>query len=53
MAKAVAGQRSQDTIATKFGYEIDEAGQMTNVLNGRPEYVRKAIERSLRNLGTD
>jgi len=53
VAKAVAGQRSQDTIATKFGYEIDDAGQMTNVLNGRPEYVRKAIERSLRNLGTD
>ncbi len=49
----MAGQRSQDTIATKFGYEIDDAGQMTNVLNGRPEYVRKAIERSLRNLGTD
>jgi len=53
VAKAVAGKREQYTIATKFGYEIDDAGRMTNALNGRPEYVRKSIERSLRNLGTD
>ena len=53
VAKAVAGQRNQYTIATKFGYEIDDAGRMTNGLNGRPDYVRKSIERSLRNLGTD
>lgn len=53
VAKAVAGQRSQYTIATKFGYEIDGAGHMTNALNGRPEYVRKSIDRSLQNLGTD
>lgn len=26
---------------------------MTSTMNGRPEYVRKSIERSLRNLGTD
>ena len=53
VAKAVAGQRAEYTIATKFGYEIDDAGHMTNALNGRPEYVRKSIERSLKNLGTD
>ena len=53
VAKAIAGQRAQYTVATKFGYEIDEAGHMTNGLNGRPEYVRKSIERSLKNLGTD
>ncbi|OWP64026.1 aldo/keto reductase [Hymenobacter amundsenii] len=53
VAKAVAGKRSQYTIATKFGYEINDAGHMTNALNGRPEYVRKSIERSLQNLGTD
>lgn len=53
VGKAIAGRREQYTIATKFGYEIDDAGAMTNGLNGRPEYVRKAIERSLRNLGTD
>lgn len=53
VAKAIAGQRDKYTIATKFGYEIDDAGHMTNGLNGRPEYVRKSIERSLKNLGTD
>ena len=53
VGKAIAGQRDKYTIATKFGYEIDDQGRMTNGLNGRPEYVRKSIERSLRNLGTD
>ena len=53
VAKAVAGKRNQYTIATKFGFEVDDAGHMTNALNGRPAYVRKAIERSLKNLNTD
>ncbi len=53
VAKAIAGKRDQYTIATKFGYEINDAGQMTNALNGRPDYVQKSIERSLKNLGTD
>ena len=53
VAKAIAGKRDQYTIATKFGYEIDDVGQMTNALNGRPEYVQKSIDRSLKNLGTD
>ena len=53
LARAMAGKRNQVTLATKFGYEIDDAGHMTNGLNGRPEYVRKAIDRSLRNLNTD
>ncbi len=53
VGKAVAGRHDQYTIATKFGYEIDDAETLTNALNGRPEYVRKSIERSLKNLGTD
>ena len=53
VAKAIAGKRDQYTIATKFGYEIDDNGAMTNQMNGRPDYVRKSIERSLKNLGTD
>ena len=53
VAKAIAGRRDQYTVATQFGYEIDDAGHMTNGLDGRPEYVRKSIERSLKNLGTD
>ena len=53
VARATAGKRDQYTIATKFGYEIDDAGKMTNQMNGRPEYVRTAIDRSLKNLRTD
>jgi aryl-alcohol dehydrogenase-like predicted oxidoreductase len=53
LAKATAGQRAHYTIATKFGYEIDEQQQLTWGYNGRPEYVGQAAERSLRNLNTD
>ncbi len=51
--RAIAGQRDQYLLATKFGYEIDDHGDLTWNLNGRPEYVRKAVELSLKNLGTD
>jgi len=53
VAKVLAGQRATFTVATKFGFEIDDNEQWTGGYNGRPEYVRKSIERSLRNLGTD
>ncbi|RYU76085.1 aldo/keto reductase [Hymenobacter persicinus] len=53
VGKALAGKRAQYTVATKFGFEIDDQGQWTGGYNGRPDYVRKAIERSLRNLNTD
>jgi aryl-alcohol dehydrogenase-like predicted oxidoreductase len=53
VGKAIAGRRNHYTIATKFGYEIDDQEALTWNINGRPEYVRKAVERSLHNLGTD
>jgi aryl-alcohol dehydrogenase-like predicted oxidoreductase len=53
VAKVLAGQRDKFTVATKFGFEVDDNEQWTGGYNGRPEYVRKSIERSLRNLGTD
>jgi len=53
VAKATAGQRAQYVLATKFGYEVDDNEQLTWGFNGRPDYVRKAAERSLRNLKTD
>jgi aryl-alcohol dehydrogenase-like predicted oxidoreductase len=53
VGKAVAGRREQFTIATKFGFEVDDNEQWTGGYNGHPAYVRKSIERSLRNLGTD
>ncbi|MBC7892844.1 MAG: aldo/keto reductase [Sphingobacteriaceae bacterium] len=54
VGKAIAGKRDQFTIATKFGFEIDDDGNwVMGSYNGRPEYVRKSVERSLKNLGTD
>ncbi len=53
VARATQGNRHRYLIATKFGFEIDDQGQLTWRINGRPDYVKKAAERSLRNLGTD
>ncbi len=53
IAKAIKGNREKYTIATKFGFEVDDNEQLTWAINGNPEYVRKAVERSLKNLGTD
>ena len=46
VGEAVAGRRDEVAIATKFG-----AGGRDGL--GRPEYVRQAIDRSLKNLNTD
>ncbi len=53
VAKAIKNNRDQYIIATKFGYEIDDNEQLTWQINGKPDYVKKAAERSLENLGTD
>lgn len=53
VTKAIKGARDQYVIATKFGYEIDDTEQLTWQFNGQPAYVKKAAERSLKNLGTD
>lgn len=53
VAKAIKGNRGNYIIATKFGYEIDNNEQLTWRINGKKEYVKKAVERSLKNLGTD
>lgn len=53
IAKAIKGNRDKYTIATKFGYEIDDKGDLTWKINGEKNYVKKAVERSLKNLGTD
>ncbi|MEV8395442.1 MULTISPECIES: aldo/keto reductase [unclassified Streptomyces] len=52
LGKALVGRREAAVLATKTGVEITDDGQVIG-LNGRPEYVRRALERSLRNLGTD
>jgi aryl-alcohol dehydrogenase-like predicted oxidoreductase len=53
IAKAIRGNRDKYIIATKFGYEVDDNEQLTWRINGSAAYVKKAVERSLKNLGTD
>lgn len=53
IAKAIKGKRGEYIIASKFGYEIDDSEQLTWKINGKKDYVKKAVERSLKNLGTD
>lgn len=53
VAKAVKGNRNEYIIATKFGFEVDDNEVLTWKFNGSKDYVKKAAERSLRNLGTD
>ncbi|GAA4456784.1 aldo/keto reductase [Rurimicrobium arvi] len=53
IAKAINGKRDQFIIATKFGWEINDSNQITWAINGKKEYVKKAVERSLKNLNTD
>ncbi len=53
IAKAIEGKRDQYIIATKFGWEIDDNDQITWKIKGKKDYVKKSVERSLKNLKTD
>lgn len=53
VGKAIAGRRNDVVLATKFGNEVDDQGKPTGKVNGRPDYVRKCVEGSLKRLGTD
>ena len=52
VGRALEGRRDEVVLATKFGIERGEGGERMGI-NGRPEYVRKAAEDSLRRLGVD
>jgi aryl-alcohol dehydrogenase-like predicted oxidoreductase len=52
VGRAIRGRRGQVVLATKFGNVRGEDGAFLGV-NGRPEYVRKCCEASLRRLGVD
>lgn len=53
IAKAISGKRDQYILATKFGWEIDDNNKVTWAINGQKDYVKKSLERSLKNLNTD
>ena len=53
VGKAIAGHRDEFELATKFGFAIDPDDSHKRSVDGRPENVRRAIDGSLRRLGTD
>ncbi|MCI2421430.1 aldo/keto reductase [Saccharopolyspora sp. K220] len=54
VGRAVAPYRDRVLLATKFGgATLDETGKIVGGPNGRPDYLRRAVEGSLRRLGTD
>ncbi|HEU5160357.1 MAG TPA: aldo/keto reductase [Streptosporangiaceae bacterium] len=52
VGRALAGRRDQVVLATKFGNERRPDGTRVGI-NGRPDYVKKACDASLRRLGVD
>ncbi|TCV92365.1 aryl-alcohol dehydrogenase-like predicted oxidoreductase [Luteibacter rhizovicinus] len=53
VGKAIAGRREKVFLATKFGIVRDPSNANARGISGRPEYVRKSVEGSLKRLGTD
>ncbi|MEM7487621.1 MAG: aldo/keto reductase [Pseudomonadota bacterium] len=54
LGEAMAPFRDRAQITTKFGFNVDpETGEWDFGINSRPEHVRRAVEGSLRRLGTD
>src|SRR6202790_4987266 len=52
VGEALASVCAQVVIATKFGFQFDEAGKQAG-LNSRPEHIKEVAEASLRRLRTD
>jgi aryl-alcohol dehydrogenase-like predicted oxidoreductase len=52
VGRAIAGRRDEVVVATKFGNERNPDGSRVGV-NGRPEYVARAVDASLERLGVD
>lgn len=53
IGKAIAGKRDQVFLASKFGIVRDPANPVVRGVNGRPEYIRNAIDGTLQSLGVD
>lgn len=52
LGKAFKGRWDELVLATKFGVMRGPQGEFLG-LNGKPEYIREACEKSLQNLGTE
>jgi len=53
VGRAIAGNRDDYVIATKFGFRLHSDDPQDRSVDGSPENVKRAIEGSLQRLGTD
>lgn len=53
VGRAIRSKRDRLIVATKFGIVRDPANPQYRGINGKPDYVRKSCEGSLKRLGTD
>ena len=53
VGRAIAGRREQVVVATKFGIVRDPDNPTARGVSGRPDYVRRSCEGSLRRLGVE
>jgi aryl-alcohol dehydrogenase-like predicted oxidoreductase len=53
VGEAIKGKRDQVVLATKFGIVRDPKDPTARGFNGKPDYVRKSCEGSLRRLGVE
>ncbi len=53
VGKAIKGQRDKFIVATKFGIIRDADDPTKRGISGKPEYVKRACENSLKRLGID
>ncbi|AOE68421.1 aldo/keto reductase [Pseudomonas fluorescens] len=53
IGQAIAGKREQVFLASKFGIVRDPANPARRGVNGRPEYIREAIDGTLRRLSIE
>jgi aryl-alcohol dehydrogenase-like predicted oxidoreductase len=53
VGQAIKGKRDKVVLATKFGIVRDPANPAIRGVNGKPDYVRRSCESSLRRLGIE
>jgi aryl-alcohol dehydrogenase-like predicted oxidoreductase len=53
VGKAIKGKRDKIVLATKFGIVRDPANPTVRGVSGKPDYVRKSCDASLRRLGVE
>ncbi len=53
IGKALEGRRDQVILASKFGFTFDEESKQCTGQDASPEYIRQAVESSLKRLRTD